>query len=351
MNAQQAYHARFSGNTAAFSYTLYLQNVSGELSANLYSYLKGSESNQKVIERTELIGRLIDGHIQLRKPGEKSAFIEGRLLDDTIHGILSPSEEIQVEISLTKTPATDELPVALIYTQDKQALNPADPFTPHATIELTAFTCDSCNTLIKHQLLSFAALDFPDDTVQQTHTDSLLRLAVQKYFAQYSRLSESADVARSAGNNWERMQQMQLLFNEQDIFCAEKLIYAYTGGAHGLTNTSYLLLNTHTGLPIALSDLIVPDAIPVLTTLITNKLKTQFGLEITDSLSTNGFFVDVVRPNDNFYVCPDGVGFVYNTYEIAPYAKGLIRVSFSWNELSGMLNETFGIPGNAHRKQ
>jgi len=351
INAQQIYHARFSGNTAAFSYTLYLQNVMGDLSANLYSYPAGTESYNKVTDRTELIGKLIDGTIQLRKPGEKSAFIEGKQHGDTINAILSPSEEIQVEINLTNTPISGGLSVTLAYIGGKQALNPADPFTPHATIELTAFVCDGCVTAVKQQLLRFAALDFPDDSVQETHTDSLLKLAVKKYFAQYSRLSESPDVARSAGNNWERVQQMQLLYNEQGVYCAEKLIYAYTGGAHGLTNTSYLLLNTHTGLPIELPDLITPDSIPALTTRITNKLKLQSGLEMTDSLSANGFFVDVVRPNENFYVCPDGLGFVYNSYEIAPYAKGLIRVSFNWNELSGLLNESFVIPGYTYRKQ
>ena len=47
-------------------------------------------------------------------------------------------------------------------------------------------------------------------------------------------------------------------------------------------------------------------------------------------------FIQEVEPNDNFYITEDGVTFIYNHYEIAPYAMGIIKITIPWNELEGL---------------
>ncbi|MBO7378962.1 MAG: DUF3298 domain-containing protein, partial [Bacteroidales bacterium] len=36
---------------------------------------------------------------------------------------------------------------------------------------------------------------------------------------------------------------------------------------------------------------------------------------------------------DNFFFTPKGITFVFQQYEIAPYAMGLISVTLTWDEL------------------
>ena len=50
-------------------------------------------------------------------------------------------------------------------------------------------------------------------------------------------------------------------------------------------------------------------------------------------------FLDLkdIKVTENFYVNKDGIGFVYNPYEIACYANGTQTASFKWNEVSSLL--------------
>ncbi|MBO6013769.1 MAG: DUF3298 domain-containing protein, partial [Bacteroidales bacterium] len=40
---------------------------------------------------------------------------------------------------------------------------------------------------------------------------------------------------------------------------------------------------------------------------------------------------------DNFFFTPKGITFVFQQYEIAPYAMGLISVTLTWDELQPLL--------------
>jgi hypothetical protein len=41
-----------------------------------------------------------------------------------------------------------------------------------------------------------------------------------------------------------------------------------------------------------------------------------------------------ISPSDNFYVTSEGITYVYQQYEIGPYALGLVEVLIPWSELT-----------------
>ena len=43
------------------------------------------------------------------------------------------------------------------------------------------------------------------------------------------------------------------------------------------------------------------------------------------------------EPNGNFYVSEEGITWVYNPYEIAAYASGVIELPISWETLKPFL--------------
>ncbi|MDV7397016.1 RsiV family protein, partial [Arthrospira platensis SPKY1] len=78
-----------------------------------------------------------------------------------------------------------------------------------------------------------------------------------------------------------------------------------------------------------------------LESVLTNKLKEDIGIETNASLSDAGFFVDAVAPNDNFFITPSGIGFYFNSYELAPYAMGHTSIWLDFVSLKQMLNPDF----------
>ena len=115
-------------------------------------------------------------------------------------------------------------------------------------------------------------------------------------------------------------------------------VYEYTGGAHG---NRYLLIqnyNLMTGDAVNEQDLFIDDYYEQLKTLLLEALIAQTDeAETRKDLRRLGYSVADVVPNENFYVTDEGITYVYNPYEIAPYAMGCIQISLSWASIRHLL--------------
>lgn len=132
-----------------------------------------------------------------------------------------------------------------------------------------------------------------------------------------------------------------VLFNDDYIVSYEFGYYSYTGGAHGNYSASYLVFNSYSGAFVDLDEIFKPGYEQVLTPMITDKIKEQHQDENTGEkpdLTAVGFFESSIGATNNFYVDKSGIYFVYNPYEIAPYAIGLVKVYISWKEVSKIIN-------------
>lgn len=111
--------------------------------------------------------------------------------------------------------------------------------------------------------------------------------------------------------------------------------YSFTGGAHGMSAEISLNFNRKTGEPVEETDIFAEDYWEKLAELLNSHLP-----ESLDSpQDTAMLFLKDIEPNGNFSVSEKGVTYIFNQYEIAPYAMGIIRVSIPWEELDGILNE------------
>ena len=115
-------------------------------------------------------------------------------------------------------------------------------------------------------------------------------------------------------------------------------VYEYTGGAHG---NRYLLIQNYdlrTGDAVSEQDLFIDDYFEPLKTLLLEALIAQTDkAETKKDLRQLGYSVADVVPNENFYVTPAGIAYVYNPYEIAPYAMGCIQISIPWDSVRHLL--------------
>ncbi len=114
--------------------------------------------------------------------------------------------------------------------------------------------------------------------------------------------------------------------------------YAYTGGAHGNSYTLIFNYSLLTGAPIHEEDIFVDDYFEPLHHLLVEALIYQTENADTErALRKLGFSVEDIVPNDNFYVTEDGFVFVFNPYDIAPYAMGRIDIFLSYDKIDKYL--------------
>ncbi len=112
----------------------------------------------------------------------------------------------------------------------------------------------------------------------------------------------------------------------------------YNGGAHPLEIISTINFDTTSGKEIALQDILKENSDSLLTTKLTTRLAQQHGLSTLEELQGIGFLtMSDMYVTNNFVLAPDSLFFIYNNYEIAPYALGKSCIGFTYDELKDIL--------------
>ena len=112
------------------------------------------------------------------------------------------------------------------------------------------------------------------------------------------------------------------------------LIDYYEGGAHGINQKLTMNFDNSTGKMLTLDDIFVPGFETALNRLLLQKLMEETDTKDIDNLRDKGYLysMDMFAP-ENFILDEDGITFIYNPYEIAPYEKGMTELTLDYNEL------------------
>jgi hypothetical protein len=110
----------------------------------------------------------------------------------------------------------------------------------------------------------------------------------------------------------------------------------YTGGAHGMRNRDYYVFSLGEKRQLSLSDIVQDEARPALDDLVEAALRKQMEIPDWIPLSERGFFEDSPNRLDDFFLTPQGLGFQWDPYEIAPYSMGIIEVVIPYDEAQGL---------------
>lgn len=113
----------------------------------------------------------------------------------------------------------------------------------------------------------------------------------------------------------------------------------YTGGAHGSHFTEYFNISLKDGSLITIDSLFNNNSI-------NKELKDLINQRLSTAKNGNGDNITLLKdtpitPSNNFYFNKDGIVFVYNRYEIAPYSDGLIEVGLPYNKIQDLLNKPY----------
>ncbi len=99
--------------------------------------------------------------------------------------------------------------------------------------------------------------------------------------------------------------------------------YDYNGGAHGNTTIHFINWNNKAKKNIKLNDLLTDGYEKQLTSVGEIIFRKNENLNTTASLKDDYFFKDgKFALNNNYLITPEGIRFLYNNYEIKPFAAG-----------------------------
>ena len=108
----------------------------------------------------------------------------------------------------------------------------------------------------------------------------------------------------------------------------------YEGGAHGINQLVVMNFDNKTGQQLTLADVFVPGYEQPLCDILQEALIEKVDAKDVDDLRSRGYLysMNMFAP-ENFVLGKDEVTFVYNPYEIAPYAMGMVELTIDNDEL------------------
>lgn len=114
----------------------------------------------------------------------------------------------------------------------------------------------------------------------------------------------------------EMVGQFEIKTNERNILSLTLTVYAFTGGAHGMTIVKSLTFDVTTGKQYELKDLFKPDSnyVHVLSHIIEQKIK-DWEIQLLEEFTT-------IRPDQDFYLADHSLVIYFQLYEITPYVWG-----------------------------
>ncbi|QQL51275.1 DUF3298 and DUF4163 domain-containing protein [Mucilaginibacter ginkgonis] len=183
------------------------------------------------------------------------------------------------------------------------------------------------NDTLKRRLVSFAYLQEKPDTSFSSSADKFM-----KAYKDDIKTTGRKDMFYTAQTT------ATVIRQDSALTTIEIKSYQYTGGAHGSSSTTFLNWNTKTHKELKLADVLVEGYLPKLNAVAEKIFRKSENLTDTSSLARDYFFKDAkFSVNNNFLITPVGIRFLYNEYEIKPYAAGQTDLFVPYTKIKGLL--------------
>jgi hypothetical protein len=172
--------------------------------------------------------------------------------------------------------------------------------------------------------------------------DEYKKTLIEGYRAAYRDIRETME--KNPGMNpavmdWDYKEYMDIrTFSDRGMVIGRKKEY-YTGGAHGMLQKTYYVIDLTEQKVLAWEDLFTDPKSPELRRMVLDALREYAGLEKNAPLSSGIYFEDEPGISGNFFLTPDGLGFRWDPYEISPYSAGAIEIVISWKNIKNLLNK------------
>lgn len=185
--------------------------------------------------------------------------------------------------------------------------------------------------------------------------NTYLRTYIMQYLHEGKEAIDSYGEDMDAAATWmsyEEQAEGKVVFQEGNFLSYQFKVYSYMGGAHGNTTTANRVFDLNSQQAITLSNLFSADNLAQVGVLLRQALATLNECESVEQLAQAGIFFSAneIEPTDNFLLDGKGLTWIYDPYEIAPYAYGPVTVSLTWKELNDLLDPESSVKAFAQAK-
>lgn len=114
--------------------------------------------------------------------------------------------------------------------------------------------------------------------------------------------------------------------------------YLYMGGAHGINTRLFFNFDLTTGQQVNEKDLFTEgyeQFVPAL--LVQCLIEQNDNLQLISDLRESDYMIEAIVPNGNFYVTEDGITYIFNPYDIAPYSLGETEIFIAADKIKPYL--------------
>lgn len=183
------------------------------------------------------------------------------------------------------------------------------------------------NDSVQHKLLVLFAYD--------GKTDSSLNAYAKRFLGDYETFKKENPDTKMY---FEMDSHASVVHQDSNLVAIEVAGYTFQGGAHGASTTAYINWDTHTNKDLTLDDLLIDGYSAKLNAIAEKIFRKNENLSDKASLANNYFFEnDKFALNKNFMVSPLGLKFLYNQYEIKPYAAGQTELLVPFEQIKPLL--------------
>ncbi len=193
---------------------------------------------------------------------------------------------------------------------------------PYIEVEINRFTDDQeLSALVEHELVNLAA---SPNEIKPTYV-GLTDL--------------TKDFWPKSEGQWNLFLQSQVVYQKNNVIVIELNSDAYLGGAHGILNTRYLMIDRNTHLPISLADVLMSGKDADFWALVQAQHQAwikQYELDDADTIKVWPFMT-----TDNVALTDQGLSVKYQAYDIGPYALGQPEFVVPYSQLKGMIKPAF----------
>ena len=232
------------------------------------------------------------------------------------------------ERNTDKTPGATDQVDTLAYTYDSVKVyskNPVKVDTAKAVVKYPVFKSKELNDYIERQVFNYFGEE--EKVAGYQNIASSFIKGYDEFYAENKNTSES----------WFLLIDIKVLVQQPKYISLQYTHSDYAGGAHANTNISYLNFNPKTNQPITLDSLINTNQKSKLLSVAEAIFRKDENLTATEPL-TDKYFFDKGKFSLplSFFVGKEGLVFLYNPYEIKPFAAGITKLIIPFSQLKGI---------------
>lgn len=208
---------------------------------------------------------------------------------------------------------------------------------PEISSETKPELASKINELIQQQLL---------DTIEGAPSDT----AGTKSLASFAD-SFIQDYQQDANNftSWQLERSVRITYNTNTLLTLLIEEFGSTGGAHPFNGSRFIVLNLADGNQVTLDDLMNPGYEAALNVEGEQAFREARQLAEHSSLEEDGFNFanNAFVLNDNYGVNKEGLSFIFNSYEVAPYVMGPTELTIPYEDIRSLIRPAGLLAGKA----